>query len=44
MHDNLIVGVAIGLCVGIILARNNQKVSEMIETGKEKVKETIDKI
>lgn len=44
MNDNLIIGMALGFIAGAILAHNNQKVNQMIEEGKEKVKETIDKI
>lgn len=44
MCDNLILGMAIGFCVGAILVHNNQKASKMIDEGKEKVIEAIDKI
>ena len=44
MSDNLILGMALGFMVGAILVHNNQKASEFIEDGKEKLKETIDKI
>ena len=44
MNDNLILGLAIGFIAGAILVRSNRQVNEMIEDGKEKVKETIDKI
>ena len=37
-------GLAIGFMVGAIMVRSNQKVNQMIEEGKDKVKETIDKI
>ncbi len=44
MCDNLILGMAIGFMAGAIVVHNNQKASEFIEDGKEKLKETIDKI
>ncbi len=44
MSDNLILGMAIGFVAGAIFVRNNQKASEFIEDGKEKLKQTIDKI
>lgn len=44
MCDNLILGMAIGFAVGAILVHNNQKASQFIDDGKQKVKEAIDKI
>ena len=44
MCDNLVLGMAIGFMVGAIVVHNNQKASEFIEDGKQKIKETIDKI
>lgn len=44
MNDNLIIGMAIGFMIGAILVHSNQKVNQMIDDGKEKIKETIDKI
>ena len=44
MNDSLIIVMAIGFIAGAILVHSNQKVNQMIEEGKEKVKETIDKI
>ncbi|MGN1213068.1 MAG: hypothetical protein ACI4TZ_03395 [Christensenellales bacterium] len=44
MNDNLIFGLALGFIAGAILVHSNQKANQMIEEGKEKIKETIDKI
>ena len=44
MSDNLILGLAIGFMAGAILVHNNQKASEFIDDGKQKMKEVIDKI
>lgn len=44
MNDKLLIGLALGFVVGAIMVHSNQKVGQMIEQGKEKVKETIDKI
>ena len=44
MSDNLVLGMAIGFCVGAILVHSNQKASHVIDEGKEKVKEAIEKI
>ena len=44
MKDYLILGMALGFIVGAIVSHNNQKVGQIIEQGKEKVIETIDKI
>lgn len=44
MNDNLIMGLAIGFVVGALLVHCNPKANQMIEEGKQKVKETIDKI
>lgn len=44
MNDNLILGLAIGFVVGAIMVHSNQKASEFIDDGKQKIKEQIDKI
>ena len=44
MKDNMILGLAIGFIVGALLVHNNQKASQVIEQGKQKVIETIEKI
>jgi hypothetical protein len=44
MNDNLILGLAIGFAVGAILVHSSDKAGQIIEQGKQKVIETIDKI
>ena len=44
MSDNLIVGMALGFAIGAILIHSNQNASKLIDDGKEKIKEAIDKI
>lgn len=44
MSDNLILGMALGFMVGAIVVRSSQKANEFIDDGKQKIKETIDKI
>lgn len=44
MNDNLLLGMVLGFAVGAILVHSNQNASKMIDDGKEKVKEIIDKI
>lgn len=44
MDDKLIIGLAMGFIVGALLVHSNKKAAQLIETGKEKIKETIDKI
>lgn len=44
MCDNLILGMAVGFIIGAMLVHNNQKASQFIDDGKEKIKEAIDKI
>ena len=44
MSDNLFLGAVLGFMVGALIVHRNEKASELIENGKEKVKEAIDKI
>ena len=44
MKDNMILGLAIGFMIGALLVHSNQKASQVIEQGKQKVIEQIEKI
>lgn len=44
MNDNMLLGLAIGFAIGALLVHRNPKADQIIQEGKEKVKETIDKI
>lgn len=44
MKDNMILGLAIGFMIGAFLVHSNQKASQVIEQGKQKVIEQIEKI
>lgn len=44
MKDSLIVGLAIGLLTGAVLATHNSKVANMVEKGKQAVKKQIEKV
>ena len=42
--EKLIVGMALGFIVGAIVVHSSKKAQDIIEQGKEKVKEQIEKI
>lgn len=44
MKESLIVGLAIGLLTGAVLATHNRQVSDLVEKGKNAVKKQIEKI
>lgn len=44
MCDNLILGMAIGFVIGAMLVHSNQKANQIIDEGKEKIKDAINKI
>ena len=44
MKDSLILGMALGFVVGAVLVQSNKKAEKIVEMGKEKIKEEINKI
>ena len=44
MSDNLLLGLAVGFMCGALLVHSNQKASEFIDDGKQKIMDTLKKI
>ena len=44
LDDKLIIGMALGFIVGAIVVHSNKKVQQVIEDGKEKIKEKIEQM
>ena len=44
MTDNLLLGLAVGFMCGALLVHSNEKASEFIDDGKQKILDTIEKI
>jgi len=44
MKESLLIGLAIGLVAGAVLATHNKQVSNMVDKGKKAVKKQIEKM
>lgn len=44
MRDGILVGMSLGIIVGAVLVNTNKKAEKLVESGKEKLKEQINKL
>lgn len=44
MKEGLIIGLMLGLIAGAVIVQSNKKAEELVQKGKEKLKEEINKI
>ena len=44
MKEGMIIGIMLGMIAGAIIVQSNKKAADLVEMGKEKLKEEINKI